>query len=391
MTKLNPHAPFFLPVHHLTPSPSPCLNLCSPPPRPPPHAICDLPLLQPQPFSFLEFPSPPRGPIQPFYSQSGAGYSVPPAPLSFCPPQHIIENLYVYLSPLCVNGIPVIHEAGCKGTDGGRLPSALSPPAPLTPTTVLVSAPADVPAVDENAVKEPTECKLGVLDEVSEEERRLPRRSLRRSAGGLARHQRRMRVVATYWRPKGDETLADEERKSVFQSLEFRDEDADSVWKTTVMIRNIPNKLSREMLVEKLDSHCLEINKRVTSVGSCTGGKEKKVEPLSEFDFVYLPMDFRNKCNLGYAFVNFTSSAATWRLYRAFHNQRWRCLGSKKTCEICYARIQGREALKSHFRNSNFTCDSSEYLPIEFSPPRDGSSAPVGSTIGRLRPVHLQG
>ena len=33
---------------------------------------------------------------------------------------------------------------------------------------------------------------------------------------------------------------------------------------------------------------------------------------------------------------------------------------------------QGLEALKDHFKSSKFPCDSDEYLPVVFSPPRDG-------------------
>ena len=34
--------------------------------------------------------------------------------------------------------------------------------------------------------------------------------------------------------------------------------------------------------------------------------------------------------------------------------------------------LQGLEALKDHFKSSKFPCDSDEYLPVVFSPPRDG-------------------
>jgi hypothetical protein len=30
------------------------------------------------------------------------------------------------------------------------------------------------------------------------------------------------------------------------------------------------------------------------------------------------------------------------------------------------------EALKEHFKNSKFACDNDEYMPVVFSPPRDG-------------------
>jgi hypothetical protein len=39
-------------------------------------------------------------------------------------------------------------------------------------------------------------------------------------------------------------------------------------------------------------------------------------------------------------------------------------------CGLCAA--QGLDALKEHFKNSKFPCDSDEYLPVAFSPARDG-------------------
>ncbi|RVX04284.1 Protein terminal ear1-like [Vitis vinifera] len=63
---------------------------------------------------------------------------------------------------------------------------------------------------------------------------------------------------------------------------------------------------------------------------------------------------------------------ATWRLYKAFHLQSWKVFNSTKICEVTYARIQGLEALKEHFKNSKFLCDTKTYLPVVFSPPRDG-------------------
>lgn len=48
----------------------------------------------------------------------------------------------------------------------------------------------------------------------------------------------------------------------------------------------------------------------------------------------------RTGSNLGYAFVNFTSAAGAWRLHRAFHRMKWSIMGSKKVCEVTYARIQ---------------------------------------------------
>ncbi|KAM0946607.1 putative mei2-like RNA recognition [Dioscorea sansibarensis] len=89
-----------------------------------------------------------------------------------------------------------------------------------------------------------------------------------------------------------------------------------------------------------------------------------------------------NKCNVGYGFVNLTSPEAAWRLYKAFHMQPWEVFNSRKICQVTYARLQGLEALKDHFKNSKFACDDDEYMPVFFSPPRDGKQLTEPSPIG---------
>ncbi|XP_034676984.1 protein terminal ear1 homolog [Vitis riparia] len=137
--------------------------------------------------------------------------------------------------------------------------------------------------------------------------------------------------------------------------------------KTTVMIRNIPNKMSRKDMLQLLDECCQVENRNA----------ELQCDSLrTEYDFVYLPMDFRFKCsNKGYAFVNFTTDVAAFRICKYLHNTTWAAYGTKKICEITGARIQGKEALVGHFRNSNFECSTDDYLPVVLSPPRDGMTA----------------
>ncbi|KAI3497652.1 hypothetical protein L1887_33106 [Cichorium endivia] len=134
--------------------------------------------------------------------------------------------------------------------------------------------------------------------------------------------------------------------------------------RTTVMIKNIPNKYSQKLLLNMLDNHCIHCNEQVEDEGGD--------QPLSSYDFVYLPIDFVNKCNVGYGFVNMTSPEATWRLYKSFHHQNWEVFNSKKICEVSYARLQGLEALQEHFKNSKFPREAEEYMPVVFTPPRDG-------------------
>ncbi|XP_004239491.2 protein terminal ear1 homolog isoform X1 [Solanum lycopersicum] len=133
--------------------------------------------------------------------------------------------------------------------------------------------------------------------------------------------------------------------------------------RTTVMIKNIPNKYSQKLLLNMLDNHCIHCNEQIAD------GDD---QPKSSYDFVYLPIDFINKCNVGYGFVNMTSPQATLRLYKAFHLQNWEVFNSRKICQVTYARLQGIEALKDHFKNSKFPCEAEEYMPVIFSPPRDG-------------------
>lgn len=93
---------------------------------------------------------------------------------------------------------------------------------------------------------------------------------------------------------------------------------------TTVMLRNIPNKYTRDMLVKRLNE-----------------------DFLGQYDFVYLPIDFNNKCNVGYGFINFTSTNACELFVNMFHNVDVRkCLpglNSRKIAEVGPARVQGLE------------------------------------------------
>ncbi|XP_020528229.1 protein terminal ear1 homolog [Amborella trichopoda] len=146
---------------------------------------------------------------------------------------------------------------------------------------------------------------------------------------------------------------------------------------STVMIKNIPNKCSWRRLLDFLDEHCIQENEKIKKVGS------NAQEMFSEYDFLYLPMDFKNKCNLGYAFVNFTSAMGAWKLYNKLNGYQWKVYSSKKICEVTYARIQGKQALVKHFCGSTFMCNCDDYLPHLFSPPRNGSALSESITVGR--------
>jgi hypothetical protein len=57
------------------------------------------------------------------------------------------------------------------------------------------------------------------------------------------------------------------------------------------------------------------------------------------FDYLYLPIDFLNHCNVGYAFINMMSTSGVLALYNDLHRSAWKHFNSSKICEITYARL----------------------------------------------------
>lgn len=94
---------------------------------------------------------------------------------------------------------------------------------------------------------------------------------------------------------------------------------------TTVMLRNIPNKYTRTMLIDQLH----------------------KAGFRGDIDYLYLPVDFANRCNVGYCFLNFRTAGARQRFYGPFDGiAALSCLpgfNSYKVCQVTRAKWQGRE------------------------------------------------
>ncbi|KAI3457068.1 hypothetical protein Pfo_013731 [Paulownia fortunei] len=113
--------------------------------------------------------------------------------------------------------------------------------------------------------------------------------------------------------------------------------------RTTLMIKNIPNKYTSKMLLAAIDE---------THKGT--------------YDFLYLPIDFKNKCNVGYAFINMVSPSHIITFYGAFNGKKWEKFNSEKVASLAYARIQGKIALVSHFQNSSLMNEDKRCRPILF-------------------------
>ncbi|TYJ47629.1 hypothetical protein E1A91_A01G004100v1 [Gossypium mustelinum] len=142
---------------------------------------------------------------------------------------------------------------------------------------------------------------------------------------------------------------------------------------TTIMIKNIPVRYTREMLKEFLDQHCMVTNREAKS-------NANNEEPsLSAYDFLYLPIDFVTRSNKGYAFVNFTTPIAARKFYDACDDKQWECFMSNKIRQIYCAKLQGINELVKHFEKMGFPCQ--DFQPLCFNPARDGSKQPVEETV----------
>ncbi|KAL8228786.1 hypothetical protein R6Q57_013686 [Mikania cordata] len=113
--------------------------------------------------------------------------------------------------------------------------------------------------------------------------------------------------------------------------------------RTTLMIKNIPNKYTSKMLLAAIDEY-----------------------HSGTYDFLYLPIDFKNKCNVGYAFINMLSPQHIIPFYQAFNGKKWEKFNSEKVASLAYARIQGKMALVTHFQNSSLMNEDKRCRPILF-------------------------
>jgi hypothetical protein len=132
----------------------------------------------------------------------------------------------------------------------------------------------------------------------------------------------------------------------------------------TLMLRNIPNKYTQEQLRQDLEPFRMAI------------------------DFLYLPTDFKNNCNLGYAFLNFSDGKVAEKFAAQYNGNRLpRFPHSPKVLAVQCARVQGVEANVERFRDSSVMGVRDETMkpmlfqvgePIPFPAP-NGDLPPIGA------------
>ena len=144
--------------------------------------------------------------------------------------------------------------------------------------------------------------------------------------------------------------LPDSEREknkiNLIDIIQFKDK------RTTLMIKNIPNKYTLSSFLDEINTYF-----------------------KNTYDIFYLPIDYINKCNLGFAFINFVEPFHIILFYELFRGKKWKKFNSDKICELLYAKIQGRNELISHFEKGKVLSFDSEnkrplILPVPYPLPR---------------------
>ena len=118
--------------------------------------------------------------------------------------------------------------------------------------------------------------------------------------------------------------------------------------RTTLMVKNIPNTISQVQLLEQFN-----------------------LRHKGSFNFFYLPIDFKTKLNVGYAFINFKEPSKIVNFFLEFNCKKWVIGNEKKKDKVCflsYARIQGLRCILDHFKRSSIMKQIDEKLkPMVFN------------------------
>jgi hypothetical protein len=117
--------------------------------------------------------------------------------------------------------------------------------------------------------------------------------------------------------------------------------------RTTLMIKNIPNKYTISSFLDEINTYF-----------------------KFTYDIFYLPIDYVNKCNLGFAFINFVEPFHIILFHELYSGKKWKKFNSEKICELLYAKYQGKKELIGHFEKGKvLSFESMEKRPLILATP----------------------
>jgi hypothetical protein len=108
----------------------------------------------------------------------------------------------------------------------------------------------------------------------------------------------------------------------------------------TLMVRNVPNRYTQRMFLAEIRRSGFD----------------------RTFDFIYMPMDYRTRNNMGYCFLNFTDFAFARQFVDEYEGRRLEAFKSQKTLAIQPANTQGLFGNMKSFQS----CEKE--VPPEFQP-----------------------
>mmetsp|Transcript_30531 Transcript_30531/g.83867 ORF Transcript_30531/g.83867 Transcript_30531/m.83867 type:complete len:446 (+) Transcript_30531:40-1377(+) len=138
---------------------------------------------------------------------------------------------------------------------------------------------------------------------------------------------------------------------------------------TTIMLRNLPNDYTRQIVLDMLDKFGFE----------------------GQYDFVYVPRDFARTAGLGYAFVNMSSHEVAMEVMTKFTGFNDWGLQSSKVCEVAWGHpLQGYDAHVARYRDSPLMHPDipDDYKPVIFV---DGKRADFPAPTKKLRRPRMKG
>ncbi|KAM3131856.1 hypothetical protein pb186bvf_016106 [Paramecium bursaria] len=131
-------------------------------------------------------------------------------------------------------------------------------------------------------------------------------------------------VIATHQRE-----LDDNQQLNYIQQIFDQDQDFnisnETIYldrRTTLMIRNIPNNYTKNMLIYEI---------------------EQKF--WNKYDYLNFPFDFQLVANCGYAFINLKNKLYVRDFYNYFNGRQWNQNQEAKPCLLRYARVQQKKKI----------------------------------------------
>ena len=108
--------------------------------------------------------------------------------------------------------------------------------------------------------------------------------------------------------------------------------------RTTLMLRNIPNKYTLNNVVE-------EINPSF----------------WGKYDYINLPIDYERKLNLGYAFINFVEPMHIILFYETYYMKKWSRYRSDKKMDMSFADKQGKKDINCKDEQTYFAIEDKRF------------------------------